>query len=75
MALKSSEALATRGRPGGKPVPGDGRRREAGGDALSRGKVSMQIAVDASDRSSHNDVRAKRAIFRGRLVPSAAFTH
>jgi len=31
----SSEALAARGRPGGKPAPDECRRREAGGDALS----------------------------------------
>jgi len=31
----SSQALAARGRPGGKPVPGERRRREAGGEGLS----------------------------------------
>ena len=33
--FRSGHAVAARGRPGGKPVPGERRRREAGGERLS----------------------------------------
>jgi hypothetical protein len=43
-SLKSSEALAARARAGGKPFPGERRRHEAGGEALSREAAASRRA-------------------------------